>query len=166
MPQPPLSTFTIRKLLRMCAVDAFNKAQTARQLRISRSSARKYIDAFKRSSLTLPEISSAPRAKLVGLLFPSSTYRTPSRKKLQLLARLSSIHSRIEIDGLSMLDAWREEAANQCGYKYSQFASLYAVWRLEHGLGRISRAKRQLTVSPTDCAVLKRWQRSHNRRKW
>jgi hypothetical protein len=127
MPQPSLSTSTIRKLLRMCVVDSFNKAQTARQLRISRSSARKYIDAFKRSSLTLPEISSSPPAKLIGLLFPGSKYRTRSRKKLQLLARLSSIHSRIEVDGLSVLDAWREEAANQCDYKYTQFASLYAA---------------------------------------
>ena len=128
MPQPPLSTFTIRKLLHRCAVDNFNKAQTARQLRISRSSATKYIDAFKRSSLTLSEINSTPPAKLIGLLFPSSKYRTLSRKKLQLLARLSSIHSRIEIDGLSVLDAWREEAVNQCSYKYSQFDSLYAAW--------------------------------------
>ena len=167
MPQPPLSTSTIRKLLHRCVADNFNKAQTARQLRISRSSAMKYIDAFKRSSLTLREISRAPPANLIELLFPSSKYRTPSRKKLQLLARLSSIHSRIEIDGLSVLDAWREEAANQCDYKYTQFAALYAAWRSEHGLGRISRAKRQLiTVSPTDCAVFKHWQRSHNRRQW
>jgi thiamine pyrophosphate-dependent acetolactate synthase large subunit-like protein len=60
----PLSTSTIRKLLHRCAADNFNKAQTARQLRIARSSARKYIDAFKRSSLTLHEIDSIPRAKL------------------------------------------------------------------------------------------------------
>src|SRR5215469_15703967 len=130
MPQPPLSTSTIRKLLHKCAADNFNKAQTARQLRISRSSASKYIAAFKRSSLTLPEIENIPRTKLIALLFPSSIDRTPSRKKLQLLACLPSIHTRIEIDGLSLLDAWRE-AANQCSYKYSQFTSLYAVWRSE-----------------------------------
>jgi hypothetical protein len=82
MPQPPLSPSIIRKLLHRCAADNFNKAQTARQLRISRSSARKYIGAFKRSSLTLPEIDSMPRAKLIALLFPSSKYRTPSRRKL------------------------------------------------------------------------------------
>jgi transposase len=64
------------------------------------------------------------------------------------------------------LDAWREEAA-QGSYKYSQFSSLYAAWRSKRGLGRISRAKRQLiTVLPTDCAVLKSWQRSRDRRKW
>src|SRR5215470_12229855 len=156
MPQTPLSTPTIRKLLHRSVADNFNKAQTARALRISRSSARKYIDAFKRSSLTLSEINSMPRAKLIDLLFPKSKPPTPSRRKLQLLACLPSIHSRIEIDGLSVLDAWREEAANQCTYKYTQFASLYAAWRSEHGLGRISRAKRrQITVSPTDCAVFK-----------
>src|SRR5215471_15204618 len=119
MPQPPLPTSTIRKLLRRCAADNFNKAQTARQLRISRSSAKKYIGAFKRSSLTLSEIENIPRTELIALLFPSSKYRTPSRRKLRLLACLPSIHTRIEIDGLSMLDAWRE-AANQCSYKYSR----------------------------------------------
>src|SRR5215469_5164673 len=34
-------------------------------------------------------------------------------------------------------------------------------------LGRISRAKGKLiTVTPTDCTLLKSWQRSHDRRKW
>ena len=63
---------------------------------------------------------------------------------------------------------WRQAAAtNQCTYSYSQFATFYAIWRLEHGLGRISRAKTQLiTVPPTDCTLLKSWQRSHDRRKW
>ena len=166
MPQPHLSTSKIRKLLNMCAAHDFNKTETARHLRISRSSAKKYIKAFKQSSLTLSEIDRLPRGRLIDGLFPSSKHPTPSPRKLRLLAGLRSIHSRIEIDGLSILDAWRA-AAHQCGYKYSQFASLYSAWRLEHGLGRISRAKRPLRgVSPNDCVVLDRWQRSHDRRKW
>src|SRR5271166_6173871 len=168
MPQTPLSTPTIRKLLHRSASDNFNKEQTARALRISRSSATKYIDAFKRSSLTLSEINCMPRAKLIDLLFPKSKPPTPSHRKLQLLACLPSIHSLIEINGLSVLDAWRQAAAtNQCTYSYSQFATFYAIWRLEHGLGRISRAKTQLiTVPTTDCTLLNSWQRSHDRRKW
>src|SRR5215470_14044646 len=167
MPQTPLSTPTIRKLLHRSAADNFNKAQTARALRISRSSATKYIAAFKRSPLTLSEINSMPRAKLIDRLFPKATTPTPSHRKLHLLARLPSIHSRIESDGLSVLDAWREEDPSQCTYKYSQFAALYAIWRLDRGFGRISTSKRPLiTVRPTDCALLKSWQRSHDRRKW
>ena len=51
--------------------------------------------------------------------------------------------------------------------KYSQFASLYAQWRDEHGLQRLSRAKRRsVSVTPLDLQVLKSWQRSHDRRKW
>ena len=47
------------------------------------------------------------------------------------------------------------------------FASLYAAWRSECGLGRKSRAKGKLiTVPPTDCAMLNSWHRSHDRRKW
>ena len=67
MPQPLLSTYTIRKLLHRSAADNFNKAQTARQLRIARSSATKYINAYKRSSLTLSLIDSMPRARLIPL---------------------------------------------------------------------------------------------------
>jgi transposase len=112
-------------------------------------------------------MNSIPRAKLIDLLFPKSKSPTPSHRKLRLLACLPSVHSRIELDGLTALDAWREEAANQRTYKYSQFAALYAIWRAERGLGRIPRAKGQIiTVRPTDYAVLKSWQRSHDRRKW
>ena len=160
MPQPHLSTNKIRKLLESCAAVDSNKAQMARELQISRSCAKKYINAFRQSSLTLSEIGSLPRAKLIDRLFHSLKNPLPSRRRLRLLACLPSIHHRIETDGLSILDAWRE-AAHECGYKYTQFTSLYAVWRSERGLGRISRARRrQITVSSADCAVLKQWQRS------
>jgi hypothetical protein len=84
MPQPPLSTSTIWKLLHRCAADNFNKAQTARELRIARSSATKYIDAYKRSSLPLSEINRMPRAKLIDALFPKSKSPTPSHRRLRL----------------------------------------------------------------------------------
>ena len=91
-------------------------------------------------------------------------HHTESSSCLRVYPRFTR---RIEIYGLSVLDAWREQAATQCTYKYSQFAALYANWRLDRTLGRISRAKRQpITVPPADCAVLKSWQRSHDRRKW
>ena len=85
-----------------------------------------------------------------------------------LTGRFGSIHSRIENDGLSVLDAWREEVAtNSRAYKYSQFSSLYALWRKEHGLQKRPREKRLfLLVKPLDLQLLKGWQRSHDRRKW
>ncbi len=167
MPQSPLPAHKIRKLLHRYAANNFNKAQAATQLRISRNSATRYIDAFKRSSMTLSEIDCLPRSQLVVRLFPNSKHPIRSRRKRQLLDRLPAIHSRIAIDGLSVLDAWRAEVAEQCSYKYSQFASLYASWRLEHGHCRMSGAKQlQITIKPCDYAVLKSWQRSHDRRKW
>jgi transposase len=117
--------------------------------------------------MTLPEIDCLPGSKLVVRLFPKSKHPIPSRRKHRLLARLPAIHSQIEIDGLSILATWRAEVADQCRYKYSQFASLYAAWRLEHGHGRISTAKRwHVTVKPRDHAILNSWLRSHDRRKW
>ena len=56
MPQAPLPEYKIRKLLQRCFADNFNKTQTASQLRIARSSATQYVNAFKRSALTLSDI--------------------------------------------------------------------------------------------------------------
>src|SRR3984893_6181896 len=168
MPQVPLPAYKIRKLLQQCLADNFTKTQTANQLRIARSSATKYVNAFRRSALTLSDIERARQADFAALLFPNITRASPPDRKIRLLARLASVHSRIEHDGLSVLDAWREEVASkQCNYKYSQFASLYSQWRDEHGLQGLPRAKRRsVLVKPLDSQVLKSWQRSHDRRKW
>jgi transposase len=166
MPQPHLPAHKIRKLLHRYAAGNLNKAQTATTLRIARSTATRYIDAFKKSYLSVSEIDRLPRAKLVALLFPNSPLSTSSQRKLRLLARLPLIHSRIELDGLSVLAAWREEISKDCNYKYSQFASLYAAWRLDHGHNRILRPKKQqITAKSSDYAAAKRRQRSLSRRK-
>jgi hypothetical protein len=168
MPQAPLPAYKIRKLLQQCLADNFNKTQTANQLKIARSSATKYVNAFRRSALSLCDIDRARRADFTDLLFSNPKHSSPPPRNVQLLARLSSVHSRIEHDGLSVLDAWREEVASkQCSYKYSQFAALYAAWRLKGGLQPRSRAKRRsVSIKPGDCEAFKSWQRSHDRRKW
>jgi transposase-like protein len=168
MPQPAFPASKLRKLLLRCVADNFDKAHTANPLRIARSTATKYVNAFRRSALTLSDIENVRSADLAVLLFPDSNQLTLSPRKIQLLARLPSVHSRIEHDGLSVLDVWRDEvASNQCSYKYTQFASMYAGWRLESGLPPRSRAgKSSVSIKPIDYEVLKSWQRSHDRRKW
>jgi hypothetical protein len=115
MPQTPLPAYKIRKLLQQCLADNFNKTHTANQLRMARSSATKYVNAFRRSALSLCDIERARRADFACLLFPNTKRSTPPDRKVRLVARLPSVHSRIEHDGLSVLDAWREEVASkQC----------------------------------------------------
>jgi transposase len=168
MPQNPLPACKIRRLLQLCLIDNFSKNQTARRLRIARNSVRKYVEAFRRSTLTPSDIKHAGRAEFASLLFPGHGRPTQSDRKIRLLGRLVSVHSRIEHDGLSILDAWREEvASNQCSYKYSQFASLYVSWREDRGLQRRSRAKSQsVSIKLLDLQTFKSWQRSHDRSKW
>lgn len=168
MPQNPLPACKIRRLLQLCLIDNFSKNQTARRLRIARNSVRKYVEAFRRSTLTPSDIKHAGRAEFASLLFPGHGRPTQSDRKIRLLGRLVSVHSRIEHDGLSILDAWREEvASNQCSYKYSQFASLYVSWREDRGLQRRSRAKSQsVPIKLLDLQTFKSWQRSHDRSKW
>jgi hypothetical protein len=167
MPQPHLRAHKIQMLLLYSVAENFNKTKAASQLKIARSTATKYINAFRQTSLTTSEIEHARRDKLYTLLFPTRKHPIQSNKKSLLIGRLASIHSRIEKEGLSVLDAWREDlASNSCSYKYSQFCSLYALWRKEHGLERRSTAKTlSLSVKPLDMQLLKRWQRSHDRRK-
>src|SRR3954452_22002075 len=103
MPQAPLPACKIRKLLQRCFADNFNKTQTANQLRIARSSATRYVKAFKRSALTLSDIELTRRIDFPALLFSNTKPPTPAHRKLGLLARVASVHSRIEHDGLSVL---------------------------------------------------------------
>jgi transposase len=92
----------------------------------------------------------------------------PIPQKIKLLDEFASLHSRIENDHLSLLVAWREHIASQeSAYQYSQFASLYAIWRHEHGYGRRSRSKTiAVSIKSSDIPILKKWRMSHDRRKW
>jgi transposase len=168
MPQSSLPANKIRQLLRFSVDDDFNKTEIAKRLRIARGSATKYIKAFKTSPLTLTDIESVGSAKLLKLLFSGNTHPTQSDRKVRFLDRIESVHSRIEHDRLSILDVWREEVAAQPpGYRYTQFTSLYAQWRIERGLRRRSGGKRkEVTIRPIDVPVLKRWGLSRDRRKW
>jgi transposase len=105
---------------------------------------------------------------LFKLLFSNSDPCSQSPQKIKLLDELASIHSRIENDHLSLLVAWREHIASQeSAYQYSQFASLYAIWRHEHGYGRRSRSKTiAVSIKSSDIPILKKWRMSHDRRKW
>ena len=170
MSQNPLPAAKVRKLLRLCLSDAFNKYRSAKELRIARSSASKYIKAFKRSDLSLSDIAHVGSAELAKLLFPDRGRACYARsdRKVRLLDLFGSIYSRIEGDHLTVLDAWREyTASHDLAYKYSQFASLYALWRHQHGFNRYSQAKRHgVSIDPADFQVLKKWRSSHDRRKW
>jgi transposase len=168
LPQRPLPANKIRQLLHFAVDDDFNKTETAKRLGIARSSATKYIKAFNSSTLTLTDLENVGSAKFAKLLFPSNSQPTQSDRKARFLNRIEPVHSRIEHDRLSVLDVWREEVATQPpGYKYTQFSSLYACWRIEQGLRRHSNAKRKaISIRPIDIPVLKRWRLSRDRRKW
>jgi DNA-binding transcriptional regulator LsrR (DeoR family) len=64
MPQIPLPAYKIRRLFQLCLIDNVSRNQTARRLRIARSSVRKYVEALRRSALTLSDIKHADRAEL------------------------------------------------------------------------------------------------------
>jgi transposase len=165
MPQNPIPAYKVKQLLLLCLAVDFNKSQSAKRLKIARSSAGKYIEAFRKSTLTFSDIEHLNTADLAELLFQTSRRPISSSRKARLISRLSTINAQIEEGGLTILDAWREEAATQeSAYKYSQFASLYANWRTEQGLPRLPTTS--VAIKPTDVDALTRWRSSRDRRKW
>jgi hypothetical protein len=168
MPQNPISAHKVRQLFLLCLADDFNKSQSAMRLKIARSSAGKYIEAFRKSTLTFADIEHLNTGDLAKLLFPTGRRPNPTPKKVRLFRRFSTINARIEEGGLTIFDAWREETtAQQSGYKYSQFASLYADWRNEQGLRRLPRFRAtSVSIKPADVDALTRWRLSRDRRKW
>jgi hypothetical protein len=168
MPQKPISANKVRQLLNFSTVENFNKRQSAKRLKIARSTATKYIKAFQLSGLTLTDIERARSTALANLLFAGHRRRSQSDRKARFLDRIESIHYRVEHDRLSILHVWREEAARQhFGYKYSRFASLYASWRVEQGLPKTrQRGRNAVSIKPADIPILNKWRLSHDRRKW
>jgi transposase len=168
MPQKSISANKVCQLLHLSASENFNKSQSAKRLKIARSTATKYIKAFQRSTLTLTDIERVGSAALANLLFAGHRPRSQSDRKANFLDRIEAIHYRIEHDHLSILDAWREEAEKQhSGYKYSRFASLYANWRVEQGLPKTIQCRRNaVSIKPADIPTLNKWRLSHDRRKW
>jgi transposase len=168
MPQKPLSASKVRRLLDLSFSNNVNKSEVAKRLRISRGTVSRYITAFKCTGSQMSDIAHLRSTALFKLLFPNSEPRCQSSRKIKLLDEFASIHSRIENDHLSLLVAWREHiASRESAYQYSQFASLYAIWRHEHGYGRRSRSKTiAVSIKSSDIPILKKWRMSHDRRKW
>jgi transposase len=165
MPQNPIPAYKVRQLFLLCLADDFNKSQSAKRLKIARSSAGKYIEAFRKSTLTFADIEHLSTTDLAALLFQTSRRPICSPRKARLLNRLSTINARIKEGGLSIFDAWREDAATlQSEYKYSQSASLYGIWRNEQGLPRLPTTS--VAIKSTDLDALTRWRLSRDRRKW
>jgi transposase len=165
MPQNPLRAYKIRRLLHLCLVDGFSRRQTAKRLKIAPSCVKRYVEGFGHSALKLSDLEHLDGNELSTLLFSHSKLVSLSSRKMQLLERMQWIHCRIESEGLSLLEVWREEVrSNRCGYKYSQFCSVYANWLREQGISRP--VKRLVSIKSSDLETLKSWQRSYDRRKW
>src|SRR4051812_26493649 len=136
---------------------------------MSRTTVRAYCERAKTAGIdSFALIESLSERELEGCLFKHGRVPARSNRSKALHERFEQIHSRMLKERVSLIDAWREDAAtNAPSYKYSQFCSLYAAWRRGCGLVKLSRRKRSnISVKPEDITVLKQWRRSNDRRKW
>jgi transposase len=136
---------------------------------MSRTTVRAYCERAKTAGIdSFALIEPLSERELEGCLFKHDRVPARSNKSKALHEHFEQIHSRMLKQRVFLIDVWREVAATDTpSYKYSQFAALYAAWRREYGLVKLSRRKRSaISVKPEDISVLKQWRRSNDRRKW
>jgi len=137
--------------------------------RMSRTTVRAYCARAKTAGIdSFALIEPLSERELETHLFKRGRVPARSNRSKALHERFDQIHSRMLTERLFLIDIWRENAATDASaYKYNQFSTLYAAWRREHGLAKLSHRKRStISVKPEDITVLKQWRRSNDRRKW
>ena len=137
--------------------------------RMPRTTVRDYCERAKSAGIdNFALIGPLSERELERRLFKYGPVPARSDRSKALHERFESIHSRMSKERVFLIDIWREDAATGAPpYKYSQFATLYAAWRKERGLAKVSRRRRStIFVKPEDTSVLKQWRLSNDRRKW
>ena len=135
-------------------------------LRLSSSTVKKYLRAFKTSSLSLTEIQRLSDPALQERLKPlRSDLQNYRHDKIRGL--LPSVHQRLKECDSTLLQEWESYREREThSYSYSQFAYLYSQWLLANGLQKPSRNRWKLILSPENLEILREWRSSSNKRKW
>ena len=168
MPQRCLSPRTIRKIIINTAPTFFTKTELANHLRISRSTLRKYVLAFKRSSLSPSEIEKLSEAELTKRLSIVKQPRRLSDRNVEFNTQIADIHARLSTENSSLLDIWRQYATSGCSpYKYSNFCAMYRLWCERNDIKRLPKHTTFLNMVPeSDVGTLNKWKHSRNRHLW
>jgi transposase len=164
--QERISTTKIKLLISLYKQGNINEVQTAKTLRIARSTLRKYLRDFESVIYLYPEAIQDDIAFLKILLFHGQRPKSPKYKTLVEFFPL--ITKMREKDDFNLKMAWKKYRHDfQNGYGYSQFIVHYKVWRESNGVPEVFSRKWKIESIPSeDMFILQTWRHSNDRRKW
>ena len=168
MPQRRLSPRKIRKIIINSDSKLFTKTELANNLRISRSTLRKYVLLSKQLSLSSSDIENLGEAELAERLSVVRHPRRPSDRNVEFSAQIADIHARVNSDNISLLDIWRQYTnSGWLSYKYSNFCAMYRLWCRNNNIKRPPKQTEFLNMIPkSDVIALSKWKHSRNRYLW
>ncbi len=164
--QERISTTKINRLIALYKQGNINEVQSAKTLRIARSTLRKYLRDFKTITYLHPEAIQNDTTFFNALL--SNGQRPKSPEYTTLVEFFPLITQKNKKEGFNLKTAWgmyRDEFPD--GYGYSQFIVHYKVWRESKGVPDVFSSKWKIESIPSeDMSILRKWRRSNDRRKW
>jgi transposase len=118
----------IREIIRLKSMGISSEREIARALKIGRPAVSKYLDAFKKSNLSLEQIKVMSDTQLLTLLGKSDKI-IPGRIK-DLSGYFPGYVVELKKTGVTLELLWNEyKKKHPDGYQYSQFCYHYELWR-------------------------------------
>lgn len=136
---------------------------TARRLKISRNTVRKYTSHLNALTILYP-------AKENDLTFYIDKLKKsiPIRKDLVRLHEIFLLTSRnILTENSTVLNEWKAyKKEYPDGYQSSQFNSLFTEWCKTNGINKFKNRWKIESIAKKDLSILHKWRRSSNKTKW
>jgi transposase len=164
MPQKRISKTKIKRLIVLYSVTNLNKSELCDIVKISKSTANKYLNQYKKSDLSYPDIKKLTGQNLINALGFKKPYYS---KRYELLEKLlPAFHEQCGKSDLKTI--WKEYKYYQpSGYGYSQFVLHYNKWRNENNTPKVIHNKCNLpSLNKKDRKALSKWRSSSYKRRW
>ena len=120
----------IKQIISYRLGSGMGERQVARALKVSRTVVSKYVQAFRKSGLTLERIEGMPDSELSQALHDTSAAVQPGGRLEQLRERFPLMLSELKKKGMTLQLLWeryREEHPD--GYQYSRYCDHFQNWR-------------------------------------
>jgi transposase len=143
MPTEKISMRKIREILRLTFVGQLKQHQVAASVQLSQGSVSKYLSLAKTAGLSWPLPPELDDVALDRLLFPGSGRLERGAERFAA-PDFPSIHAQLKRKGVTLQLLWEEYRAahGEASYSYSQFCSLYRLFR-----GSLQRSMRQTHIA-------------------
>jgi transposase len=139
----------------------------ANELRVSRSTVRRYFGRIKKSGYSFTELAKLRPKKIRAILKKATTQQNSPKPYIPLMKVFEKTNQRLFDGSATRKTSWiYYRNRNPNGYGYSQFVANFRAWQGTQGveLGRCT--PWHIHIKKEDMAELLKWRHSNNRTDW